>query len=168
MDQTKPPKYRRYEYVRDLNVTISADGKDLSSGYTFMMGGFDNTKSAILRKGKILAEDKSMSARYPRNNMIGHQQWYRIRLEKSGNKLTYRAYFMGHERVALEVEDPEPLTGDRIAIWSYDCPIVIARLRIAGSQGGAIEAPDSAPRGRPLTPYDVLADKDDTGKDDKF
>ena len=155
MDQSDPPKYRRYEYVRDFNVTISADGRDLSSGYTFMMGGFGNTKSAILRGGRILAEDKSMNARYPTGSMIGHQKWWRIRAERSGNKLTFRAYFMGRERVALEVEDPEPLSGDRIAVWSYDCPIVIARMRIAGSRGGTIEHPDSAPRGRARTPYDV-------------
>ncbi|MHC4252725.1 MAG: hypothetical protein ACYS9X_26705, partial [Planctomycetota bacterium] len=165
MDQSNPPKYRRYEYVRDLNVTISADGRDLSSGYSFVFGGFRNTKSAILRGGKVLAEDKSMNARYPTNNMIGHQQWHRIRAERSGNKLTYRAYFMGHERVALEVEDPDPLQGDRVAIWSYDCPIVIARLRIAGSQGGAIEDPDTAPRGRVRSPYDVPLD-DDEPEDD--
>jgi len=159
MDQSDPPKYRRYEYVRDFNVTISADGRDLSSGYTFMMGGFGNSKSAILRGSRILAEDKSMNARYPTGSMVGHQRWYRIRAERSGSKLTYRAYFMGRERVALEVEDPEPLSGDRIAIWSYDCPIVIARLRIAGSRGGAIEDPDSAPRGRVRTPYDIGDEK---------
>ena len=67
---------------------------------------------------------------------------------------------MGHERVALEVEDPEPLRGDRVAIWSYDCPVVIARLRIAGSQGGEVEDPDAAPRGRVRSPYDVPLDDD--------
>ena len=39
-------------------------------------------------------------------------------------------------------------------------PIVIARLRIAGSQGGGFEDPDSAPRGRVRTPYDEPSDKD--------
>ncbi len=159
MDQSKPPKYRRYEYVRDLNVTISADGKDLSSGYSFMFGGFRNTKSAILRKGKVLAEDKSMNSRYPANSMVSHQRWHRIRVERTGGKLTYRVYWAGYERVALEVEDPDPLGGGRVAVWSYDCPIVIARLRIAGSEGGEMEAPDSAPRGRVRTPYDVEEDE---------
>lgn len=161
-------KYQRYGYVRDFNLTISADGEDLSSGYSFIFGGFGddgNEKSAILRGGKILAEDASVNARYPRNNMVGHQRWYRIRAERTGNKLTYRAYFEGHERVLLEAEDPDPLEGDRIAIWSYDCPIVVARVRIAGSRGGAVEEAAPGRSGVTRTPYDVEVEDDPFGKD---
>ncbi|MHC4506965.1 MAG: hypothetical protein ACYTFI_27070, partial [Planctomycetota bacterium] len=142
---------RRYEYVRDLNVTIAADGADLSSGYTFMFGGFGNTRSAILRGDKILAESRG---RYPSDSMVAHQKWFHVRAKKTGNRLEYRVGFLGQRLVDLKAVDPEPLTGDRVAVWSYDCGIAIGRMRIAGSAAGEMEAPDFRPPARVRTPYD--------------
>ena len=145
---------RRYEYVRDLNVTIAADGADLSSGYTFMFGGFGNTRSAILRGDKILAETRDMRALYRTNSMVAHQKWFHVRARKTGNRLEYRVGFLGQRLVDLEAVDPEPLTGDRVAVWSYDCGIAIGRLRIAGSGAGEMEYPSFRPPARVRTPYD--------------
>ena len=147
---------RRYEWVRDFNVTIGADGRDVSSGYTFMFAGFENTRSAILKGGKVIAETRDSRATFPRISMTAHQYWYRVRVSRSGTELRYRVYFSRNSTplVDLVVDDPEPLTGDRVAVWSYDCSVVVARLRIAGSVDGGLEPPDFPVPERCRTPYD--------------
>ena len=41
----------------------------------------------------------------------------------------------------MVIDDPKPLAGDRIAIWTYDDGIMLARVRLSGEAGG-IESPD--------------------------
>jgi hypothetical protein len=152
----EPDKGKRYEYVHDFNVTISADGKDVSSGYSFMFAGFNNSRTGIYKGTEALVETREVSARVPAS-MIIHQRWYHVRVERSGSLLKYRVNFNGRNVVSLECEDPEPLSGDRLAIWSYDCNIMVARMRVATSEeGGARESPDFQPPVRTTTIYDLL------------
>jgi hypothetical protein len=126
----EPDKGKRYEYARDFNMTIAADGRDLTTGYSFVFGGFANTRSGIYRGSKPLAETQEVAARIPAS-MIIHQRWYHVRVRRAGNELSYRVNFSGRNIVSLTCTDDQPLTGDRIAIWSHDCNIMVARMRIA-------------------------------------
>jgi hypothetical protein len=151
--QGQAKRGRRYEYIRDINVTIAADGRDPTTGYTFTFGGFGNTVSAILRGDGIVAEDRRPQALMPRNMRI-HQRWHHVRVERKGSLLHYTVDFERTRKVDLQYEDPDPLKGDRIAIWTYDCGNVYARLRIAASEGGALEHPDFIPPAVTRTLYD--------------
>jgi len=150
----EPEKGKRYEYARDFNVTIAADGADLTSGYSFLFGGFGNTRSCILRGTKVLAEETDPAKRIPAS-MIIHQRWYHMRVERTGGRLRFRVIFERTPVLSLECEDPDPLRGDRVAIWTYDCGIMVARLRMAAASCEGVEGPDFRPPARVRTPYDA-------------
>jgi hypothetical protein len=141
----------RYQYARDINCTLSADGKDLSSGYSFLFGGFDNDHSAILRKGKeVKRTASSESHRIPRRSNI-HHRWFYIRAERKGPKLHFTVD--GGRVVDLEYTDPDPLPGGRVAIWTWDCGIMISRVRVSGRPSRGFEALDFVPGKRCASPY---------------
>ena len=116
----------RYTGTRDYNVTICADGKDLTSGYSFVFGGWNNARTGILRGDRLLAPSSFV---IPRSSGI-HRRWFYIKVEKRGNTLNY---WIDGSRI-LSVQDPDPLTGNRVAIWSWDCGIMVSRVRISASR----------------------------------
>lgn len=141
-----------YTYARDINVTICADGSDLRKGYTFMWGGYGNTVSVILRNGVEVAR---CQGRIP-TDMKYHNSWFTYCVEKQGGKLTFRVtdhYAKHGPLVDLTYNDPQPLQGDRVAVWTYDHAIMLARTLISGDGGETTESPDFQP-GPLKTPYD--------------
>ena len=135
-----------YRYARDFNVTICADGRDLSSGYSFLFGGWDNASTAIVRGAKIVARSGFV---IPRTSGI-HRRWFYIKVEKRGPTLSY---WIDGSRV-LSYTDPQPLPGKRIALWSWDCGIMVSRVRISASAVGGTEPPGT-PRGPCRTLYSL-------------
>ncbi len=142
-----------YRYARDINVTIASNGNDLTKGYTFCFGGKNNTCSCIMRNGTIV---KEIPVTIP-VVMDYHLHWFHVVAERSGGTLSFRVdrFFdtSDHEKSMLEYDDPQPLTGNRIAIWTYDCPLSISRITLSGETNGWIEAPDFVP-GQLVTMYD--------------
>jgi hypothetical protein len=129
-----------YHYARDINVTIGSDGNDLRKGYTFMFGGMGNTASMILRDGvEVQRANRSIPT-----DMTPHQAWFALRIERRGGHLTFR---IGRAAgipsdTELVYDDPKPLEGDRIAIWTYDHGIILSRVQISGHGGSQKEHPD--------------------------
>ena len=140
-----------YSYARDINVTICSDGTDLNKGYTFMFGGQGNAGSMIYRDG---VEVKRSPARIPMD-MNYHRHWYAVKIEKSGGTVTFRVdrFFGNTPHNELVYEDTKPLSGDHLAIWTYDHAIMLSRVRISGEGGTIMENPDWQP-GPLKTPYD--------------
>jgi len=144
MDQERG---RSYEYARDFNITIAADGKDLSSGYSFMLGAFDNTNTCIYRQNKLLkAVDKVVSDPNPKRKDITviprggelHRRWLHVVAQKKGD--TLRMYY--ERNLIIEVKAPEPLTGNRIAFWTKDCGFMLGKIIISCENAGEMESPD--------------------------
>ena len=102
---------RRYEYASDMNVTICADGQDLSSGYSFLFGGWRNTASAIVRKGRVMKQIRSHTI--PREKST-HRRWFHIRVQKRGTDLAFNI----DGQPVLAYTDPEPLPGGQVALWT--------------------------------------------------
>ena len=121
------------DYTRDFNVTIGADGRHLTSGYTFTYGGWHNQKTAIVRGTKTVAEAES-----PLIPSSMHRQWFNIKVRRRGNRLSY----LLDDALLLEYEDPKPLDGGRIALWTYDNGIMISRFRVTSESPGPMEHPD--------------------------
>ncbi|MFW5798952.1 MAG: hypothetical protein ACOCXX_04780, partial [Planctomycetota bacterium] len=146
-------------YIRDFNVTLCADGKDLSSGYTFSLGslidGKRNAGSRIIRRGSVIAENTTSPwARIaPRKDSVAtrslHRQWFHvqarmIRLETGGVRL--ELWVDGHK--VCEATDDDPLPGKRVAIWTCNCGIMVARVRVSSTEPGQMEPYDFEPSDR--------------------
>ena len=123
---------RSYKNPADLNVTLCGDGADLGSGYAFIVGGWQNSRTAIVKQGKILAETTDPDCLMPvfEDQSWGgyefHRKWWGVRARKVGNLLQ----LFVDEKLACEARDPEPLQGGRVALWGYDNRIVFARVGI--------------------------------------
>ncbi|NOZ23219.1 MAG: hypothetical protein GXP25_19265 [Planctomycetes bacterium] len=130
MDQERG---RRYEYVSDMNITICADGKDLTSGYSFIFGGWLNTRSRIMKGNKVLAE---RFKRIP-SEMNIHRRWFHIKVKRQG---THLSFYVDNELI-LECDDPEPPKGGHVAIWTYNNGIMVSRVRISTTAGNKKESP---------------------------
>lgn len=135
----------QYPYAADLNCAIAADGQDLTSGYNFMFGGWDNQYTRLLRGNEVLAE--TTEHLIPRSSSI-HRRWFNLRIQKSGPRI--RCWMDGTQ--LFDVSDPQPLTGGRLALWTYDNGMAVARVRIASNE--VRPGPPSPPEQIPRCPYD--------------
>jgi hypothetical protein len=147
------PEYPRYPRPGDINATICGDGRSLGSGYSFVLAGWNNSRSAILRNGEIVAEtpDVVFANTEPvrGDGMAFHRGWSRVRAEKLGN----RVRFWVDGRPILEYTDPDPLPGGRVALWSFYNGLMLGRARLWYAEeepGGVVRVPE--PRPNTLTP----------------
>ncbi len=134
MDRPPPPGYSR---PSDINAALCADGAELDSGYAFVFAGWNNTKTAILRRGEIVAETGDAVFVNPTSsNAAFHRHWFRVRAERIGNQV---ALWVDGRRV-LAYEDPAPLAHGRAAVWSFHNGIMIGRARLwfAEEQPGGV------------------------------
>ncbi|GAH89372.1 unnamed protein product, partial [marine sediment metagenome] len=146
-----------YRHPGDFDSTICADGRDLSSGYSFLYGGWKGTRTALFRRDEVVAETREFLPPHTRDRnppMMGptglHRRWFHLVLEKTGlpgGKARIRGYVDG--QVACEYVDPEPLTGDRVGLWTFDGSAIFARVRVVsdGSSG-----PEPGLAGKPAPP----------------
>ena len=136
----------RYEYASDINATICADGKDITSGYSFMFGAQQNTATRIMRGDNVLAESKTCVI--PNQQDI-HRRWFYFKIRKHGAHLQY---FRDNELI-LETDDPQPLTGGHLAIWTHNNGIMLAKVRLSCLDQDQKESPDFKPTEQPKSPY---------------
>lgn len=127
MNSSRPPYYLN---VSDFNLVLCGDGQNLDSGYNFIFGGWNNTRTAILKRGKLLLQTNRFLL--PKNyHTTAHRHWFHIRAEKTHNpdgSATLR--FLIDGKKVLEYLDRQPLPGGHCAIWTYNGGIMIARARI--------------------------------------
>jgi hypothetical protein len=114
-------------HVSDMNAVICGDGNDLNSGYGFMYGGWSNSKTAITRNGVIV---KEVPTRIPTGGI--HRRWFYYKIVKKGANLKYYI----DNVLVLEYTDPDPLPDGRIALWTWNNGLMVARVRIASREVG--------------------------------
>lgn len=151
MDAQRRVNGNYYASGRDINVTLCADGTDLSSGYTLSFGGHDGQLTGIYRRGKLVRRAPGVTM--PRTMRI-HNRWFRIRAERIGRRVRFQVHAY-RTRADLTFDDPEPLQGRRVAIWTYDNGIVVSRVRISGQRTGPGVSPDDLSASTPKTFYDL-------------
>jgi hypothetical protein len=135
-----------------LNITVCGDGLNPSSGYSFVVGGYNNTRSQILRGNKVIAETDRPEARFEKtinHNMRWHRRWVYIRGEarraqengQNGVRLTLTV----DDTELLTYFDPQPLPlwekGGRVAFWTVDGTLMIARAKIECEKPGLKSLP---------------------------
>lgn len=155
------PKEPGYAHPGDLNMTLCGDGKNPSSGYSFVVAGWDNTRSRILKGTQVLAENTGTEAYFQEttnHNTKWHRKWFYIRAEarqavkdgKTGVQLTLTL----DDSPIVTVFDPNPLPtwkeGGRVAFWTVDSTLMIARAKIESAKMGLKALPtglmDSMPQ----------------------
>jgi hypothetical protein len=114
-----------YQHPRDINMTIAGDGRDLASGYSLIFGGWNNTSTRIMRGTQAVAETSKVLLPKDYQNQA-HHKWFNLRVEKTGNTISY---YVDRE-LALRYQDPNPLSGRRIALWTCGNGVIIARATI--------------------------------------
>ena len=134
-----------YDRYGDLNLTICADGRDLSSGYTVQFGARGNSVTRILRRDKIVAETDQVL--YPSRDQGAHQSWLHVRVERRGPRVLL---FIANRLVA-DFTDPAPLDGKHLAVWTWNRGLMVARARIWADRDEGIAAP-LAPAPTPPAP----------------
>jgi hypothetical protein len=144
MDLAAHPGYSR---PGDLNVTLAGDGKNPSSGYSFVVAGWDNKRTRILKGTQVVADNETDAARFinaTNGNMEFHRHWFYIRAEakaaREGGKDGVRLRLYMDEKLLCEYFDAQPLpalqSGGRVAIWTLDNGIMVARAKIESASFG--------------------------------
>jgi len=140
----------RYEYASDINITIAADGRDLTSGYSFLFGaretGHPNRATLIVRGERVVARSHR---RIPVHSNI-HRRWFHLKVARHGRKLLYWI----DDELVLEYDDPDPLPGRQVALWTWNNGIMVAQVRIASLGKGEMEPPSRKIRSTPICIYD--------------
>ena len=146
------PKEPGYSHPADLNLTIAGDGLNPASGYSFVVAGHDNTRTQILRGTKVVAERTDEPARFQNtinHDMRWHRRWFYIRGEakraqKDGKSGVMVSLTLDEDRL-LEWFDEDPLPsfekGGRVAMWTVDNTLMIARAKIEAEHMGARSLP---------------------------
>ncbi len=126
-----------YEYAQDMNISVCADGKDLTSGYSFLFGGFGNTVTCVYRQAQrwnLPATGHEILI--DRRNL--HRKWYHVAIARKGNQFEMRI----DDKLVLSAADPEMLPEGHWAIWTYNNGLMIARVRVTAEEIGPRDSPD--------------------------
>ncbi|MFA6931760.1 MAG: hypothetical protein WCT05_15660, partial [Lentisphaeria bacterium] len=138
---------KKYEYAGDFSLVLAADGKDISSGYSFLFGGWDNRGSQIIRENRIVHENTDVKV--PRSGAI-HRRWFHMKIRKNGN--LFRFWVDGVP--VGDFTDPELLQGRHFGIWSWKNGLMVAQFRISSDCRTPATTVLSATPNIPRTPYD--------------
>jgi hypothetical protein len=169
-NQMNLPKEIGYSHPGDLNLTLCGDGKNPSSGYSFVIGGWYNTRSAILKNNTVVASSTAADAVFdkPTNEYNGfHRAWAKIRAEvraatQNGQDGVLVKLTMDDHLLASYF-DPAPLpaftNGGRVAVWTTDSAIMLARVSIENQHPDEHSLPDGLVNAAPK----VLLSADDSG-----
>lgn len=115
-----------YNYPGDLNISLCVDGVNLDSAYNFVFAGWNNSRSCILKGAKVMAERSDEMGRLTKPMQQYHRYWWYLRAEKCGG--TLRMFI--DDVLILEAKDDKPTEGGRVAIWTVNKGISVARVRI--------------------------------------
>jgi len=112
---------------RDLNLVLCGDRQDPRSGYSFTLGGDGGVRTQLLRNGQVVAEAPDM--RVPAGYNV-HHCWFRVRMSRLGNVVACDF----ERRPVFRWEDPDPLPGGYVGLWTQNSGLLIPRVTIWGSE----------------------------------
>ena len=130
MDSPFDPVYR---HPGNVNITICGDGQNLDSGYSFVFAGWGSRWTRLLRCGEIVAETNEHLMPSNRDEFHYkdlHINWRGLRIQRSGSGI---ACFLNDNEI-LRWRDPKPLTGRKVAVWTFDNVALLTRARIVAAR----------------------------------
>ena len=140
------------ERPADAAITVCGDGKNLGSGYSFVIGANDNQHSVLMKQGKVVAESTAPEALFPSyadgrpSRLIegtrvvgvgaaaktviipayGQTHWWCAKVNKIGNRIECWL----DDKLLFAYDDPEPLGAGQFALWTYHNGIMLSRVQI--------------------------------------
>jgi hypothetical protein len=126
-------------FVRDFNVSVCADGRDLTSGYVFSYGAADNRRTALYRKGVLVAQSDWT---VPSAGL--HNRWFGLKAVREGDRLRFflRLSADGADEPILDYEDPDPLPASGyLSLWTFRMGLMLGRVRVSAESVGPADAP---------------------------
>ncbi|HEY0075991.1 MAG TPA: hypothetical protein VGB77_17960 [Abditibacteriaceae bacterium] len=116
------------------NVAISfcGDGKNLGSGYSFIVGADENSHSVLMRKGKVVADSVRPEAILP--SLVDgeppmeqlHRHWWYVKVNKIGNRIECWL----DNKLLFSHDDAQALNEGHLALWTYNNGIMLSRVQI--------------------------------------
>jgi hypothetical protein len=119
---------------RDFDFSFCFDGRNPLSGYTVMFGTDDNTETRLLRRGKVVATTTHPTFLFPATADIHavHWKWWKFTVSRIGNRVQVRL----NDDLMFDYEDPDPLPGGHMALWSIRNGFAVARINSAAAEVG--------------------------------
>lgn len=112
--------------LKDMNFSFCTDGRQPGSGYSLLIGGWNNAGVFLLKGDRVVASNNEVKiARTPRVSV--HHRWWHVRVEKRGGSIEVQI----DEKPVLKYVDKEPLSGGRLAFWTVANGFILARVRVA-------------------------------------
>jgi hypothetical protein len=137
----------------DVAISLCGDGRNLASGYAFIVGADNNSHSVLMKGDRILKEDRSSDALLPSltdgnpdMNTL-HRRWWYVKI----NKIGPRVECWLDNKMLFAYNDPKPLDAGQIALWTYNNGIMLSRVQVfyeneARSGYLKIKSPLSSPK----------------------
>jgi hypothetical protein len=120
------------ERPSDAAITFCGDGQNLGSGYSLIIGADNNTRSVLLKQGKVVAESNQAEAILPsfvdgrvHTNLI-HRAWWYAKINKIGNRVECWL----DNQLLFSYEDSQPLDAGQIALWTYNNGLMLSRVQV--------------------------------------
>lgn len=132
------------KYSADFNLAICCDGRDITSGYSVMFGGWKNRGTQLVRGSDIINEN---TASIIKDGNL-HHHWFQVKVRRFGQR--YTVWVDG--KIVTDVLDDYPSTGNRFALWTWDNGVMIAQLRFSTDIPTQMAPPEIINRS-PQTPY---------------
>jgi hypothetical protein len=121
-----------YYHPADVAVSFAGDGKNLSSGYTFIVGADNNSRSILMKGAKVVAESNAANALLPAMtdgmpdmNTL-HRRWWFVKV----NKIGPRVECWLDNNLLFAYNDPKPLDAGQFALWTYNNGIMLSRVQV--------------------------------------
>lgn len=119
----------------NLNFAFCTDGRNPLSGYAVIFGGANNTRTMLLRRGRVVAETRERRFLFPVSKSHGavHWRWWKFTVTKHAGRIAVHM----NDSPMLTYTDPEPLDGGAVGFWTVRNGFILAR---ATSGADRIEA----------------------------
>lgn len=125
---------RGYYIRRDLCISFCSDGRNLDSGYALLFGASNNTRTILMKKGRIIAATEDPEFLFPvrkgkKADYINdvHWFWWNFRIRKTQRKIVV----VLNGKDMFEVYDPKPISDGHLAFWTIRNGIVLSRVTVA-------------------------------------
>jgi hypothetical protein len=130
MDFVDTPKW--HYHPSDVAISFCGDGKNLGSGYTFVMGAENNERSVLMKQGKVLRVSSepealltSLADGYPPMEQL-HRRWWYVKVNKIGQRIECWL----DNKLLFTHTDTQPLDAGQFAIWTYNNGIMLSRVQV--------------------------------------
>ena len=121
-----------YYHPADVGISFAGDGKNLSSGYSFIIGADNNSHSVLMKGAKVVAETNdpkallpAMTDGMPDMNTL-HRRWWYVKVNKIGSRVECWL----DNNLLLSYNDPQPLDAGQFALWTYNNGIMLSRVQV--------------------------------------